>query len=438
MRRRGITASSARGGTVDPRRRCNDMTRLAVAVILLAACAPAVTPSQAPLTPSPVASETVATMALPTSAPPVATPVPTPLPTPVATPLATPSVATPVARPTEPPTPPPTPLGPVRHEGQKIVATPEALAWTMGEAGGSPATQIANYRLNGESLAGSSLMCTSLQTSRNLPPGCSRIEIIPRVHLVNGQRYELSLLDMPIGAFVAQGLVVATPHVVSVTATQYQLAVRFDRAMLHAGICGSSPWTLSVPGTISFVRSAGGVPAAPGGYTSSTAAYRDFLASFVSEATVSADCMSVTFGSGWGGPTGDIDVTVSGVVDADGNAVQPRTFSLHIEDEGPPKLMFAQLELQTAEKKVIRVAYSEAMDETYVTDPVRYSLNGRPIPAGTTIECALAGCAWVRLTFAPTTFVYGAPNTLTITGVRDIAGNGMVPDIQTSGTFEVR
>lgn len=400
-----------------------------MAVVLVLTCSPAVTPSPAPLPPTVVPSETATATVLPSAASPVASPLPTPFAT---------SSATPVARPSYPPTPAPTPLGPVHHEGQKIVATPDALTWSTGEAGGSPATQIANYRLNGQSLAGSSLMCTSLQTPAGLPPGCSKIEIIPRVHLVNGQLYELSLLDIPIGGFVAQGLVAATPHVVSVTATQYQLAVRFDRAMLHAGTCGSSPWTLAVPGTISFVRSGAGVPAAPGGYTSSVPAYRDFLASFVSEAKVSADCMSVTFGSGWGGPTGDIDVSVSGVVDADGNAVQPRTFTVHIDDEGPPKLMFAQLELQTAEKKVIRVAYSEAMDETYVTDPERYSVNGRPIPAGTAIECELAGCTWVRLTFAPTTFVYGAPNTLTITGVRDLAGNAMVPDIATSGAFEVR
>jgi hypothetical protein len=99
--------------------------------------------------------------------------------------------------------------------------------------------------------------------------------------------------------------------------------------------------------------------------------------------------------------------------------------------------MFAQLELQTAEKKVIRVAYSEAMDEAYVTDVERYYLNGKLIPGGTQIECELANCAWVRLTFAPSAFVYGSENTLTIIGVRDMAGNAMSPDIVTSGKFQV-
>ena len=44
----------------------------------------------------------------------------------------------------------------------------------------------------------------------------------------------------------------------------------------------------------------------------------------------------------------------------------------------------------------------------------------------------------MRLTFAPTTFTYGAQNTLTIVGVRDMAGNEMDPNIATSGSFEVR
>jgi hypothetical protein len=146
----------------------------------------------------------------------------------------------------------------------------------------------------------------------------------------------------------------------------------------------------------------------------------------------------VKFGSGWGGPTGAYNVTIVGVQDHDGNVVQPRTFDVTIADEGAPKLMFAQLELQTAEKKVIRVAYSEAMDEESVTDVERYYLNSKPIPAGTTIECELAGCTWVRLTFAPTTFVYGADNVLSIVEVRDLAGVLISPGIATSGTFQVR
>ena len=100
--------------------------------------------------------------------------------------------------------------------------------------------------------------------------------------------------------------------------------------------------------------------------------------------------------------------------------------------------MFAQLELQTAEKKVVRVAYSEAMDEAYVTDAQRYLLNSRSLPAGTTIECELAGCTWVRLTFPPTAFGYGADNILTVVGVRDLAGNVITPPTATSGTFQVR
>ena len=330
------------------------------------------------------------------------------------------------------------PLGGLIHnEGQKIVASVHGLVWSFGEAGGSPATVVANYRLNGASLAGSSLRCTSVQTVGGSAAACSLIEIIPSIRLVNGVLYELWLVEMPLGEFTASGLVTATPHVVSVTASQFALTVKFDRRMLHAGDCGTYTWNFQTPGTMEFVRRAGGFPAAVGGYTSSNAGYRDFLTAFVSQADISADCTTVTFGSGWGGPIGDIEVTVSGIEDEDGNLVQPRTVRVTIADEGPPKLMFAQLDLQTAEKKVIRVAYSEAMDKAYVTDAERYYLNGKLIPAGTKIECELANCAWVRLTFAPSAFVYGSENTLTIIGVRDLAGNAMSPDIVTSGKFQV-
>ena len=392
------------------------MRRLLLTIALLAACAPVATaPSVAPATEAPATATTP-----PFSATAQPTPQPSPQPT------------TPPSAPTR------TPLGGLIHnEGQKIVASVHGLVWSFGEAGGSLATVVANYRLNGASLAGSSLRCTSVQTVGGSAAACSLIEIIPSIRLVNGVLYELWLVEMPLGEFTASGLVTATPHVVSVTASQFALTVKFDRRMLHAGDCGTYTWNFQTPGTMEFVRRAGGFPAAVGGYTSSNAGYRDFLTAFVSQADISADCTTVTFGSGWGGPIGDVDVTVSGVMDEDGNLVQPRTVRVTIADEGPPKLMFAQLDLQTAEKKVIRVAYSEAMDEAYVTDVERYYLNGKLIPAGTKIECELANCAWVRLTFAPSAFVYGSENTLTIIGVRDMAGNAMSPDIVTSGKFQV-
>ena len=330
-------------------------------------------------------------------------------------------------------TPQPLGVGPVDNDGQKIVARPEALAWIFGEGSSSPATQIANYTLNGDSLAGSALACTKFAVG-----SCTALEILPTTPLVNGRRYVLALNDMPIGTFIAHGLESAAPHVTAMSATQYELTVEFDRPMLHFGACGASPWTLSVPRTISFVRSGASFPPEAGAYTSSSDAYEQYLAAFVSEARVSDDCTSVTLRSGWGAPVGTFDVTVAGIEDHDGNVVRPATYHVTIADEGPPKLMFAQLELQTAEKKVIRVAYSEAMDEEYVTDPERYYLNGTPIPADTTIECELVGCTWVRLTFAPSAFVYGAQNTLRIVGVRDTAGKTMEPDIATSGSFEVR
>ena len=318
--------------------------------------------------------------------------------------------------------------------GQKIVVTlDEKLPWFFGEGPGTPATNVANYALNGRSLAGSAMRCT-----KQISDGCSALEFLPIVTLVNGARYDLTLQGRSLGVFVAQGLVAATPHVLSMKATQFSLTVTFDRPMLHVGECGSYGWNFGIPGTIEYVRANGtGFPSAIGSYSTTSAAYADFFRAFISQADLSDDCRTVRLGSGWGAPTGTFDVTVSGVKDESGNLVVPRTLSVTIDDESAPKLMFANLELQNAEKKVIRVAYSEAMDEEYVTDPERYYLNGKLVAPGTLIECEVASCTWVRLTFAPASFTYGANNTLTIIGVRDTAGRAMDPDIVTSAPFQV-
>jgi hypothetical protein len=319
-----------------------------------------------------------------------------------------------------------------------VADLPHAYSTFVGEAGPSSAVLTgSHWRINGTALSGADILCTR----RSATSDCVAVRIITdKVRLRNGSAYELVLDAEMIGTLVASGLVTATPHVVSVKATQFYLTVQFDRPMLHTGECGSPQgWTMTTPGTIENVRSsAAGFPAPLGAYSSTSAAYDVFLSAFVSQAVVSKDCTTVTFGSGWGGPTGTYDVTVVGVQDRDGNVVQPRTFDVTIADEGAPKLMFAQLELQTADRKVIRVAYSEAMDEEYVTDVERYYLNSKPIPASTKIECEVAGCTWVRMTFAPDVFVYGADNVLSIVEVRDLAGVVISPNIATSGTFQVR
>jgi len=378
-------------------------------------------PSPAPLTAAPSATAP-ATNAPATSAPTTSVAPATPSPT------AAPPTAAPVA-------------GPVRNEGQVIVSDlVPGYSTFVGEAGPGPAVLIGtHWRINGAVLTGADIRCTK----RPATPGqdlCIAVRIITdKVRLRNGTSYELVLDSDMIGSFVASGITTVTPHVVSLKATQYDLVVQFDRPMLHTGDCGQGPvWSFTTPGTVEHVRGASTFPAPLASYTSSSAAYGVFLSAFVSEANLSADCTAVKFGSGWGGPTGTFDVTVSGVQDVDGNVVQTRTFTVTVPDEGAPKLMFAQLELQTAQKKVIRVAYSEAMDEDYVTDVERYYLNGTPIPIGTTIECELAGCTWVRLTFPPTAFTYGADNVISIVEVRDLAGNVIAPNIATSGTFQVR
>ena len=206
-----------------PLRRCRGVKGLLLAAALSACVAPATAPPAAP--------SSSAAMTAPTSAPTVT---PTPLVTAVpATPTVVPTssiVAT--SSPTAQPTPAapasrtPDVIGPIRNEGQKIIASVDALDWTIGEGGGSPATNVANYALNGQSLAGSAMRCASYQP----PGGCSVVEFIPNVTLVNGVTYELTLQGNPLGGFIARGLVVATPHVVSMKATQFALTVTFPPA----------------------------------------------------------------------------------------------------------------------------------------------------------------------------------------------------------------
>ena len=421
--------------------RYRGVRRFLLVAVLAAACAPAATaPTSLPATAAPSVAATSAATAAPTTASTAPTIVPATL-APTEQPTSAP--ATPVPTPV-PPTPRPTAApvtGPVHNEGQVIVADlSPGYPTFFGEAGPVPAVLMGtHWKINVTVLAGADIRCTK----RPPTPGsdlCIGVRIITdKVRLRNGTPYELVLDSDMIGSFVASGISVVTPHVISLKATQFDLTVQFDRPMLHTGDCNTAPvWLFTTPGTIEHVRGSSIFPAPLASYTSSSAAYGVFLSAFVSEANLTPDCTTVKFGSGWGGPTGTFDITVSGVQDVDGNVVQPRTFTVDIADEGAPKLMFAQLELQTAQKKVIRVAYSEAMDEEYVTDAERYYLNGGPIPVGTTLECELAGCTWVRLTFPPTAFAYGADNVLSIVEVRDLAGNLIAPNIATSGTFQVR
>ncbi|HYK97807.1 MAG TPA: Ig-like domain-containing protein [Candidatus Acidoferrales bacterium] len=85
----------------------------------------------------------------------------------------------------------------------------------------------------------------------------------------------------------------------------------------------------------------------------------------------------------------------------------------------------------------MRVAFSEAMDETTVRDASHYRLNGSPVPTTTVFECEIASCTWVRLVFAPSAFAYGANNTLTVSDVRDLAGKTIDPATSKSGAFQV-
>ena len=393
------------------------MRRLLLVAALATACAPAATAPTASRA-SAISSPNIVSSSVP----------------PAAAPTIAPAPAT-------PPTVAPAP-GPIHNEGQLIlVDLPRGYSTFVGEGTAAPiVTDGTRWKLNGTVLTGADVRCTQRPAVAGQGDLCLAVRILTdRVRLRNGASYELVLDSELIGMFVASGLAAATPHVLSLKATQYELTVQFDRPMLHVGECGAALGSaLTTPGTLEHVRGTGTFPAPLGAYTSSSAAYSVFLSALVSEAHVSADCTSVKFGSGWGGPTGTFDVSVAGVRDVDGNVVQPRTFTVAVQDEGPPKLMFAQLELQTATKKVVRVAYSEAMDEEYVTDVERYYLNGRPLPAGTTIECELAGCTWVRLVFAPTAFSYGADNVLSIVEVRDLAGNATAPAILTSAPFSVR
>jgi len=293
--------------------------------------------------PTPIATASPTDIAtIPATAPPAspapATPAP---PDPVVVPPAPSPAVVIVPRPSVPPatTPAPIPESAACNDGQEIrVDLPHPFPTFVGEAGGTPLVLSGDrWTLDRVALTGADIRCTARATVPGLSGQCVAVRILTgQALLANGQQYELSLAGEFIARFTATGLRSVTPHVVGATATQYSLTVTFDRPMSHTGDCGSTSWDFRLPGTIEYVRSGQGFPAAPASYRSPDAGYQDLLTAFVSEAKLSADCRTVVFGSGWGAPVGTFEVNVAGVTDIDGNLVEPRTIAVTVTDEGPP------------------------------------------------------------------------------------------------------
>lgn len=331
--------------------------------------------------------------------------------------------------------------GPVRNDGKAIIAELDATHGTRqlyyGESGNVAVVTLgSSYALNGASLARASVACTDTVRLGDLPTQCREVRIIPSFPLVNGATYRLAFIGEEVGAFVARGVEVLTPHVVDVSATQHSLSVQFDRPMSHYADCGGRAGNFYVPGTIEQLFAAtGSFPAAPGAYRTSVPAYATALA-MMTGATIAEDCRAITFESLWGAAPGTYDLTIAGLEDEDGNALATATFRVAVAaDEDAPSLVFAGLKVRDGGVTHLRVAYSEAMDEESVTDPERYLISGKALPVEASVECELAGCVWVTLDVPTSFFEGGGPETITVVGVTDTIGRSMEPDIATSRPF---
>lgn len=360
--------------------------------------------------------------------------------------------ATPPSTPVETATPEPTvipapasaapAIGPVRNEGKAIIAELDATHGTKqlyyGESGNVAVVTLgSSYSLNGAPLTKASVACIDTIRRGELPTECREVRIIPPFPLINGATYTLAFIGEAVGVFVARGVELLTPHVVNVSATQHNLFVQFDRPMNHYGDCGGRATNFYVPGTIEhlFAATGPGFPPTLGAYRTSVPAYATALAMMTS-GTIAPDCRAITFESPWGAAPGTYDLTIAGLEDEDGNTLGAAAFRVTVPpDDEPPSLVFAALKVRDGGVTHLRVAFSEAMDEESATDPERYLISGKPLPADASVECEFVGCVWVTLDVPTSFFEGGGPETITIVGVTDTIGRSMQPDTAMSRPF---
>jgi hypothetical protein len=185
--------------------------------------------------------------------------------------------------------------------------------------------------------------------------------------------------------------------------------------------CGESGVASAVAGTIDQ-RSG-----AATGYHSTDRVFDETLAS-ATTARIGADCASVTFVYALAAPAGTFTITVSGVQDVAGNAIDPARASVAvtIRDEGRPAAVAAE-----ASGDAITVTFTEPMlligEGGGVTMYGNYRLDGNPLPIAQ-IPCVDAGCRRVRIELIPGTLTPGRSYSLRIANVVDRIGLALQPD----------
>jgi hypothetical protein len=129
-------------------------------------------------------------------------------------------------------------------------------------------------------------------------------------------------------------------------------------------------------------------------------------------------------------PNGTNTITINGVKDLSGNAIVngTATFSF-FTDVTPPTILSATATSGTT----VDVLFNEPVEVASAQTLANYSVNNG-IGAPATAVRDGANTALVHLTFA-TTFPNGVTNTITINGVKDIAGNAIVNGTATFGFY---
>ena len=203
----------------------------------------------------------------------------------------------------------------------------------------------------------------------------------------------------------------------NVTATQLFLSVRYSAAMRTEIACGGSGQPSRTDGAIDYVLK----------YLSNDRALDEAIQS-ATQASITADCTTVTFLFGVAAPSGTFTVGASGMVDRQDNAMNEtrNAASVTIADQDRPRVTSAA---STGDR--LTVTFSEPMLEFGEAGGAallgNYRLDGN-VPAASEIACVDRGCRSVALTMRPGVLVPGRSHSLGVANAIDRAGRNIAPD----------
>ena len=320
---------------------------------------------------------------------------------------------------------------PIFNQAQVIVAQlPGPVPMYFGEAGylplalQSPFFDITQYALNGQALDGASVGCWTSHIVGDAIAWdvCDSVRVaLGRDTLVAGGAYRLTVGDIELGTFVAQGIGDRTPpSVVAVVASQYSFEVTFSKPMRLDRPCGGDGYAaFSASGTGPYANDLGH-------YTSPDPGFDAVLHEFHTLRS-SADCTTFAFFARWlGAAAGTYELDIAGAEDVDGNALPPTAVTVSFDDERAPSLIQVWSRSDDYVATQLELIFDEPLDAASVADLAGYRLNGAPLPPTSSAECFDDLCATVAV-FVPSPVVRRGENTVVATRIRDLAGKLVDP-----------